>query len=242
MRRVNACMVVLLTVFMTSSAAAPADFDTEGRAAYVRGDYAAAERAFSAAIAGSPADSVLRYHRAASLTQLGRWEEAVAEYEHVLKLQPSDEVAVASRAALRNLRALTAQDQRRAEDSEGRIRLERWGGGWVAEVVINHAARGRFLVDTGASITAISHELADGLGIVPGRPPVMLKLQTMSGELKAPLVSIAVLKVGGVEAKDVPAVVHDIPGGLDGVLGNTFLDRYSVTFNARQGLFTIRGK
>jgi hypothetical protein len=45
-----------------------------------------------------------------------------------------------------------------------------------------------------------------------------------------------------VEAKDVPAVVHDIPGGLDGVLGNTFLDRYSVTFNARQGLLTIRGK
>jgi predicted aspartyl protease len=70
----------------------------------------------------------------------------------------------------------------------------------------------------------------------------MLKLQTMSGELKAPLVSIAALKVGSVEAKDVPAVVHDVPGGLDGVLGNTFLDRYSVTFNTRQGLLTVRGK
>jgi clan AA aspartic protease (TIGR02281 family) len=229
-------------MFMITSTAAPADFDAEGRAAYVRGDYAAAERAFSTAIASSPGDSVLRYHRAASLTQLGRWEEAVAEYEQVLKLRPSDEVAAAARAALKNLKALTAQDQRRGEDSEGRVRLERWGGGWVAEVVINNAARGRFLVDTGASITAISRELADGLGIAPGRPPVMLKLQTMSGELKAPLVSIAVLKVGSVEAKDVSAVVHDVPGGLDGVLGNTFLDRYSVTFNTRQGLLTVRGK
>ena len=235
-------MVVLLAVFVTSSAAVPADFDTEGRAAYVRGDYAAAERAFSAAIAGSPGDSVLRYHRAASLTQLGRWEEAVAEYERVLTLQPSDEVAAASRGALKHLRALMVRDQRGGENSESRIPLERWRGGWVAEVGINHTARRRFLVDTGASITAISHELAEGLGIPPRRPPVILKLQTMSGELEAPLVSIAVLTVGSVEAKDVPAVVHDIPGGLDGVLGNTFLDRYSVTFNARRGVLTIRNK
>jgi hypothetical protein len=53
-------------------------------------------------------------------------------------------------------------------------------------------------------------------------------------------VSISLLRLGSVEAKDVPAVVHDIPGGLDGILGNTFLGRYSVTLNARQGLLTVR--
>jgi clan AA aspartic protease (TIGR02281 family) len=239
MRLSARAIVVVLTVFLTIGNAV-ADLDDEGRAAYMRGDYVAAERAFNAAIARSPANPLLRYHRAASLTQLGRWDEAVVEYEYVLKLRPSDDVAAASRGALNNLRSLTAPAKRGAADGEGTIRLEPWGGGWVAEVVVNNTARGRFLVDTGASVTAISRELADNLGIVAGRPPLILRLHTMAGEVKAPVVSISLLRLGSVEAKDVPAVVHDIPGGLDGILGNTFLGRYSVTLNARQGLLTVR--
>lgn len=240
--------LALLAVLFTTTGASLAELDEAGRAAYARGDYVAAERAFGEAITRAPANALLRYHRAAALTQLGRWDDAIDEYERVLRLRPGEEVAAAARGALRDLRPLARRvpAKRGAENEEGTVRLERWGGGWVVEAVVNNAARVRFLVDTGASITAISPELADNLGIAPGRPPLLITLETASGErMRLPVVSIGALRVGEVEARDVPAVVHDMPAGLaglDGILGNSYLGRYSVTLNARQGLLTVRHK
>jgi clan AA aspartic protease (TIGR02281 family) len=235
-------MTAVLLVLLATMGAGVADLDQAGRAAYERGDYAAAEQAFSEASARSPSDALLRYHRAAALTQLGRWEDAIAEYERVLKLRPTEEVAAATRAALRTLRPLVKHTpSSRGTDGDGTtIRLERWQGGWVVPVLVNNSARARFLVDTGASITAISPELSDHLGIAPSRPPLVITLQTLGGETKASVVVIGALRVGDVEAKDVSAVVHEMPDGLDGILGNTFLARYSVTVNAQQGLLTVR--
>jgi len=113
---------------------------------------------------------------------------------------------------------------------------------WVVKVLVNNSAHARFLVDTGASVTAISPELADSLGIAPSRPPLVIKLQTLGGETKAAVVVIESLAVGEIEAKDVSAVVHEMPDGLDGILGNTFLGRYSVTVNAEQGQLIVRRK
>src|SRR2546423_1778479 len=117
----------LLVILFLSTGAAVADLDQEGRAAYARGDYLTAERAFSEAITRSPSDALLRYHRAASLTQLGRWDEAVAEYERVLKLRPAEQVAGASRTALQNRRAVPrpAPTQHRNDEVEAISRLER---------------------------------------------------------------------------------------------------------------------
>ena len=230
---------VLLFIVLATSGASVADLDQAGRSAYERGDYAAAERAFGDAIAKSPADAVLRYHRASALMQLGRWDDAVAEYERVLRLRPSAEVATATRGALETLRPLVRRSPSTRSDGD-EIRLERWHGGWVVKVVVNNSAQARFLVDTGASVTAISPELADHLGIAPSRPPLVLKFQTLGGETKASVVVINALTVGDVEAKDVPAVVHEMPEGLDGILGNTFLARYSVTVNAQQGVLVVR--
>ena len=235
--------LVLLFVALATSGASLAELDQAGRAAYERGDYAAAERAFGEAIARSPADAVLRYHRGAALMQLGRWDDAVAEYERVLKLRPTPDVASASRGALETLRPLVRRSpSTRTEGGEAPIRLERHGGVWVVKVVVNNSAHARFLVDTGASITAISPELADNLGIAPSKPPLVIKLQTLGGETKAAVVVIGTLAVGDVEAKDVSAVVHEMPEGLDGILGNTFLGRYSVTLNAQQGQLIVRRK
>ena len=237
-------LVLVLVLVTTTGAATVAQLDQEGRAAYARGDYEAAERAFGEAVARAPADPLLRYHRAGALTQLGRWDDAVAEYQHVLRLRPREDIAAAARTALQNLRPATRPGAatRRNDEDEGTIRLERWSGGWVVEAVVNDVGRGRFLVDTGASLTAISPELAESLGIAPGRPPLVVTLQTMSGETKAPVVSIGAIRLATIEARDVPAVIHDMPQGLDGILGNTFLARYSVTLNARQGLLTVRRK
>jgi clan AA aspartic protease (TIGR02281 family) len=235
--------LVLVFVLLAMCGASLAELDQAGRAAYERADYDAAERAFGEAIARAPADALLRYHRGAALMQLGRWDDAVAEYERVLKLRPTPEVASASRGALETLRPLVRRTpSTRTEGGERPIRLERWHGGWVVKVLVNNSAHARFLVDTGASVTAISPDLADNLGIAPSRPPLVVKLQTLGGETKASVVVIGALAVGDVEAKDVSAVVHDMPAGLDGILGNTYLGRYSVTLNAQQGHLIVRRK
>jgi clan AA aspartic protease (TIGR02281 family) len=233
--------IALLALLLLSTAAAPIDPDEAGRAAYARGDYAAAEGSFREAIARAPADALLRYHRAAALTHLGRWNEAVDEYERVLQLRPSQEVGAASRDALKTLLPLTRRttSPRAGNSEEATIRLERSRGGWLGEVVLNDARKARFLVDTGASVTVLSPELAEDLGITPARRARIITLQTLSGETEAPVVTIPSLRIGELEAKDVTAVIHEMQG-LDGILGNTFLSRYSVTLDARRGLLTVR--
>lgn len=233
--------ISLALLFLVSAGASHADLDSAGRIAYARGDYAAAERAFSEAISRAPSDALLRYHRAGALTQLGRWNEAVDEYERVLQLRPSEQVALASRSALKSLLPLT----RRTAVSAGgdrdvsTIRMDRSRGGWIAEVVLNDARRARFLVDTGASVTVLSPELADAIGIAPSPRARIMRFQTLAGVTEAPVVTIPSLRLGELEARDIIAVIHETVG-LDGILGNTFLARYTVTLDAQQGLLTVR--
>jgi aspartyl protease family protein len=233
--------IALLVLLMLSTAAALADLDEAGRAAYARGDYAAAERAFKEAIVRAPADALLRYHRAAALTKLGRWDEAIDEYERVLQLRPTDDIASASRGALKTLLPLAGRTtpRRSGDADEATIHLERSRGGWIGEVLLNDVRKGRFLVDTGASLTVLTPELADELGIKPPRRGRIVRLQTLSGITEGPVVTIPSLRIGDMEARDVSAVIHEL-GGLDGILGNSFLARYTVTLDARQGLLTVR--
>jgi clan AA aspartic protease (TIGR02281 family) len=241
MRRVGPT-IGLIVMLLFSVGAAPYDLDQAGRAAYTRGDYETAERVFREAIARTPNDAVLRYHRAAALTKLGRWNEAIDEYERVLQLRPSEEIAAASRGALNALMPLAGRTAtRRADADETTIALERSRGGWITEVVLNDTRKSRFLVDTGASLTVLTPELADELGIKPPRRGRVVRLQTLSGETEGPIVTIPLVRVGDLEARDVIAVIHEIPD-LDGILGNTFLARYSVTLDARRGLLTVRRK
>jgi len=239
MRRVDVGLA--LCVLLLAIGASHADFDSAGRSAYARGDYAGAERAFSEAINRAPADALLRYHRAGALTQLGRWNEAVEEYERVLRLGPAEQVALATKGALKTLLPLTRKPAPNVggDRDVSTIRLDRSRGGWIADVIVNDSRRARFLVDTGASVTVLSPDLADALGIAATPRGRVMRLQTIAGETEAPIVVIPSLRVGELEARDVIAVIHETVG-LDGILGNTFLARYTVTLDARQGLLTVR--
>jgi aspartyl protease family protein len=120
------------------------------------------------------------------------------------------------------------------------IPLERAGGGWLAEVVVNGTRTARFLVDTGASICVIGPDLARELGIEPGPGARTIQLQTLSGRTSGALVTIPSLRVGDVEGHDVPAVVHDTGPLMDGILGNTFLGRFAVTVDPARNALVLR--
>jgi hypothetical protein len=40
------------------------------------------------------------------------------------------------------------------------------------------------------------------------------------------------LRVGDLELREAPVVIHDPGQGVDGILGNTFLARYRITVDA----------
>lgn len=236
----TAAAVAVLGV-MTAVVVAAEDLDRAGRQAYARGDYEEAERLFARAVARAPREPRHRYHWAIALTQLGRWAEAVAEHQRVLQLDPPAAVAAASREALRRLAPAAKPASRvRSRPDESTVRLQRLHGGWVTEVVLSDTRRARFLVDTGASVSVLSPALAETLGLAPGPRSRHVVLQTLAGQTRAPVVMVPSIRVGDIEAHEVVAVVHEIEGGIDGILGNTFLDRFTITVDAERGVLRVR--
>ena len=236
---------------LASVGAAALDLNEAGKAAYARGDYAAAERLFSQAITQAPDDSLLHYHRAVALTRLERWREAAREHQTVLRLGAPPALAAAAREALRAIEPLLLAPPPRPRPiepsaprpraiAEDAIPLRRSRVGWLAEAVVNGSQTAWFLVDTGAGVTVISPRLARNLGILNAGDARMIELQTLSGSTRGELVGIASLRVGDVEAANVPAVVHETPGEVEGILGNTFLARYVVTLDPARSILTLR--
>lgn len=134
------------------------------------------------------------------------------------------------------------------------VPLIRGGNSLFVRALLNGRREGIFILDTGASYTTISSAVAQELGISfgPGSPSVTL--MTASGMIEAPVSTLPSIQVGGVEAKDVVVVVHDLPGQtriashdlppssrVVGLLGLSFLSRFQFLIDAEQG-FMILGQ
>ena len=106
-------------------------------------------------------------------------------------------------------------------------------GHYRAEALIN-GQRVSVLVDTGATGVAISQRTADRLNI-SSRTAVLTS--TANGDSVAYMTRLQSVKLGGVEAKDVSALIAP---GLDGdaLLGMSFLGRMDVRLY--KGTMTIR--
>lgn len=106
--------------------------------------------------------------------------------------------------------------------SETRIPLAADGHFWIRANV--NGVPHRFLVDTGATLTAIAPELAEDaqVEVQPMRQPVLLR--TANGTVPAQLATIHELKFGSVVARDLDTVIAP---GMEGtsVLGMNFLSR-----------------
>lgn len=116
---------------------------------------------------------------------------------------------------------LHLDDQQVAGDTL-RIRMSPDGHFW-ARVTIDGVAR-RMLVDSGATITAVSPKTAQaaGLGLVTPQLPVILR--TANGMVTARTARVRELRLGGIVAHDLAVVVAPGFGDFD-VLGMNFLSR-----------------
>ncbi len=105
---------------------------------------------------------------------------------------------------------------------EVRIPVSRDGHYWV-EASINEQ-KVRFLIDSGASITALSEATASRLGLAADPMGRTLVVQTANGPVTARRATVDDLSIGPIRATDLPVIVSPAFGEVN-VLGMNFLGK-----------------
>ena len=108
------------------------------------------------------------------------------------------------------------------EGGETRLARRPDGHYWLRAEINGHAAN--FLVDTGATLTAVSSETAAAAGLEPREAGLPVRMQTANGAVAAELTTIDELRFGNIVSRGLDAVIA--PGlGPTNVIGMNFLSR-----------------
>ncbi len=82
-----------------------------------------------------------------------------------------------------------------------------------------------FLIDTGASVIALTADDAASLGLHPGDSEYRVVLKTANGIVRAAPATLGMVEIGGILVRDVPAVVMPDGALSENLLGMSFLSR-----------------
>lgn len=124
-----------------------------------------------------------------------------------------------------NLSRITANlglDTQEVVGNEVRIPMSRDGHFW-AEVELNGTKR-RMLVDSGATVTALSEATTAAGGVKADATLVPLLMKTANGTVRADAGTVDRLRIGGIEARKLKIVISPGLGDTD-VLGMNFLSQ-----------------
>ena len=105
---------------------------------------------------------------------------------------------------------------------EVRIRMSD-DGHFYAKVAVGDVTRD-MLIDSGATITALSTGTATTMGLRVEKPMFPVLIQTANGQVSAETATIGEMRLGNIVARDLPAVVAPAFGDTD-VLGMNFLSK-----------------
>ena len=117
------------------------------------------------------------------------------------------------------------------------IPMERQGGVWIVRVELNELTQAKLIVDTGATYTTISEDLAFDASIQSDIKNPNIHLMTAGGRVKAKMGVASRIRAGHAGRDDVRVVIHTIPNlpeGTDGLLGLSFFDRFMVQLDLSQ--------
>ena len=121
----------------------------------------------------------------------------------------------------RVVRLLRVDDQS-VVGNEVRIAMSPDGHFW-ARARIDGVER-RLLIDSGATVTALSTRTAAAAGLAVGDPVFPMELRTANGTIATQTATVRTLRLGDVIARDLPVVVSPAFGDTD-VLGMNFLSQ-----------------
>ncbi|HTH28230.1 MAG TPA: TIGR02281 family clan AA aspartic protease [Sphingobium sp.] len=98
----------------------------------------------------------------------------------------------------------------------------------------------RFLIDSGASITAISQQSASTLPLLPDPGTSMAVVQTANGPVNAQRAIIADMEIGPIRASHLPVLVSPAFGTMN-VLGMNFLGKLK-SWRVENGVMILEAK
>lgn len=113
----------------------------------------------------------------------------------------------------------------------------------VVTARMNGARDAQLILDTGASHTILSRELAYELGMLPAPNAPWVTLKTAGGQVQAEMVRVDSIRLADAEVQHSLAAVYDIPDvpqGVEGLLGLTFFHQFEVTLDTAKGLLLLR--
>ena len=111
------------------------------------------------------------------------------------------------------------------EGGETRLKLADDGHFWIRAEL--NGVPANFLVDTGATVTAVSQGLADEARLKPRRGGLPVAIGTANGPVEAKLASIEQLRFGNIIARGLDVVIAPTLGETN-VVGMNFLSRLSA--------------
>ena len=97
------------------------------------------------------------------------------------------------------------------------------------------------ILDTGAAFTAVSWADLKVLGYDPAIVYDRQEIITANGVIEVPKLRVKGMAVGGMEAREVEVICHDIPelAGIRGLLGLSFLKHFRTVIDYRQGYIEL---
>lgn len=122
------------------------------------------------------------------------------------------------------------------------VPLRVYGGNFIVDVRINDALTVPLIVDTGASSMCISRRTANTLGLSKSDEVRTLTVSLANGtQAEGKMVFLKSVNVGGMEARDVPAVILDITKNdeTEGLLGMTYLGNFLFHIDAKAKVLMI---
>jgi aspartyl protease family protein len=117
---------------------------------------------------------------------------------------------------------LHLEDGQQVVGKEMRVPMADDGHFWVT-VHFGQVER-KMLVDSGATVTALSTETAAAAGLRPSPSPFPMIIQTANGSVRAETATVPELHIGNIVARDLPVVTSPAFGDMD-VIGMNFLSR-----------------
>jgi clan AA aspartic protease (TIGR02281 family) len=234
------CLILFVGIFIGQWLAfgaieSPATVNRMARDAWMRGEWGEAARHWSRASSLQPDNAYFNYMRAVALARLGHRQAAGEALELALLLQPGEPLEHQIRTELATLSFVAEVE----EGTQTSVPLEHSRGVWTVAVMLNGRHAGRFLVDTGSSVVVVSPAFAARAGIKLRHADV-LELETLGGRTRAPWGTVASLRVGGAEIRNSDVVIHYPGGDIDGILGNSFLNRWDVSVDPDRQVLTLR--
>jgi len=107
---------------------------------------------------------------------------------------------------------------------------------------VNEKYQGRFLVDTGATLTVISQRFAHEMKLDITQPIRQIQTASAHQVVQTPVIRLDSLQVGDKKVNNLEVLIVDLPKALrvDGLLGVNFLEKFRVTFEFDQAILVLR--